>query len=314
MFAFAIQAGHQYGMGHLYRALHLAEYMLAKGHRCIFFLNEDRVSAGILSEKNIPYHVIDYDAAHDWEKSLVQQYQIEIWLNDRLATDLNHVKRIKAQGVHVVTFDDYGQGASLSDVHFAGLPLADAVSLLGQRVFSGIDYLILNPEIKQFRRQRVVCEHVIVSLGGSDTHGVTIDVISYLNEISLNATIILGPNFVHDQELEKIVTEDFTVKRHVDSLAAEFCQHDLAITGGGITALEASAAGLPCIIIANEEWEVKTAQYLEAMGTAIFAGHYQGIDFAKINNTHSVADMSRIGLKHFDVNGIENIYQVLMQL
>ena len=40
-------------------------------------------------------------------------------------------------------------------------------------------------------------------------------------------------------------------------MAEEMSRHDLAVTGGGMTPFEANAAGLPCIVVANETFEIQ---------------------------------------------------------
>jgi spore coat polysaccharide biosynthesis predicted glycosyltransferase SpsG len=72
-------------------------------------------------------------------------------------------------------------------------------------------------------------------MGGSDTYGVTIQVIKLLKKFGKKATILLGPAFSHWPELKKELNSNFTIKRTVPSLIAEFKKYDLAITGGGVT-------------------------------------------------------------------------------
>src|SRR5947208_31595 len=127
---------------------------------------------------------------------------------------------------------------------------------------------------------RTALNSLVVSMGGSDTYGVTVDVARALKQRGTGATVILGPGFAHDEALAAVKHEGLVLKRNVPSLAEEFFHHDLAITAGGLTPCEANAAGLPCIIIATESWEARTGQELEQLGGSRFAGSRGAIDFS----------------------------------
>jgi hypothetical protein len=98
----------------------------------------------------------------------------------------------------------------------------------------------------------------------------------------------------------------------------EFSHHDLAITGGGITAFEANAAGLPCLVIANEWFEVSAAHYLERLGSSIFVGHYSALEETtpgfRVPEPLSIESMSRAGLERLPKDGLENVYRELQML
>ena len=112
----------------------------------------------------------------------------------------------------------------------------------------------------------------------------------------------------------EIVTDDNHVFQNVPSLIKKLSEYDLAITGGGVTCLEAAALGMPCIIVANELMEVDTALYLENLGTAIFAGYHMQIADEKFDVIKlEIEKMSRAGLQSVSLYGAQNIYLKLQE-
>lgn len=314
MFVFCIESSHQRGMGHLYRSMVLASALIKRDGRVRFLLNDHGPSLAVLRDNGFEAHAVDLtDYATGWERKWIGTGKPPlIWINDRLDTDRRHTRNVKTLPAKLVTFDDRGSGAADADLHIAALAAVDDANCLkGQNVLHGIKYLMLNSEIEQFRRRRTVRDSVLVTLGGSDTYGVTPRVVSLLAKHNINSTILLGPSFAHDSELQAVLALAapglFVTARGVPSMAAEMVRHDLAITGGGMTPFEANAAGLPCIVIANELFEIPVGQYLQRLGGCIFAGHHQSLDESKLRCDVPLHEMSTKGMAAIDLNGVSRV-------
>jgi len=206
-----------------------------------------------------------------------------------------------------------GGGASLADFNFSALSFDSSIPLSGKKIFTGEKYLILNPEIESFKHLRSQIKKIIVTLGGSDTYNVTSKVIDILKNIGREATIVVGPSFDRVRLQKLNIPEGFVIKQTVQSLVAEFSNYDIAICGGGITPFEANAAGLPCIIIATELFEIPNAKYLEHLGSSLFAGYRESIDMAIFRqlSTLKITEMSQAGLSQLDTMGAQRVYDAL---
>lgn len=315
MFAICIEASHQRGMGHFFRALNLIAHLDMQREPYVTLINDHAKSRAILEQKNIPFEVVALDDyTTGWETSLIAQYGITVWINDRLDTDVRHAWHVKQAGAKLVTFDDRGSGASLADLHIAGLAFEEAEHLQGAKILRGVNYLILDPEIDRFKRLRTNLEHIVVTMGGSDTYGVTVRVVEILKKIGKKGTIILGPGFEHFDALHATMTPDYAIKADVPSLVEEFQHYDLAISAGGITPFEANASGLPCIIIASEWFEVPTGLFLQHLGCSVFAGHYSAINENAFLPSFDIESMSRAGMDRLTTQGVKNIYRELQLL
>lgn len=331
MLAICIECSHQRGMGHLFRALNLIRFLEKKRAPYVLLVNADRAAAEILEERGITPVIVDLqDTRTDWEGRLIAQRGITVWLNDRLDTGAETAAHVKRAGALLFTVDDMGEGAALADGNFASLIFDPMQRVPGKSVYRGSDYLILNPEIAKYRRPRERMERILVTLGGSDTYGVTLQVIAYLKRWRQQAaagasantafgkiiTILLGPGSAVRREAETAVQgTDFAIAEHVPSLMAFFAEFDFAITGGGVTALEAAASGLPCMVIANERHEIQIGEYLERTGCAVFAGYYREMVPERIADVTDaqIREMSRRGMEAVNLSGAERIYGVVTE-
>lgn len=315
MFALCIESSHARGMGHFYRALNLANALHHSGYDYKFYLNNHDPSQKILIEKNIPYTIVPLeDETTNWEFSLIKHDNITLWINDRLNTNVLHAEKIKKAGIPLVTFDDRGPGATLADLHIAALSFNPQEHLAGKKILRGSNFLILNPQISKFTRVRKKLASILITLGGSDTYGVTIKVVQLLKEMELSATVVVGPAFIHSAILSEVMTEKFILKQNVSSLIEEFYHHDLAITGGGMTPFEANASGLPCVVVANELFEIPVGEALEKLGGSIFAGYHESLPQPLFQADLPLEQMSQSGMNVIGLQGTHNVMTALLEL
>ena len=315
MYAFCIESSHSRGMGHLFRSIHFARYLQRQGERSIFFINQDKSAFKYLDDQKISYVVVSLDdVAGNWEKELIKRHSISTWINDRLDTDAVHAKKIKSEGIKLITFDDRGTGASYADIHVAGLLFDDLDSLQGKRILNGFKYIILNEEIAEYRHQRNDINRIVISMGATDTYGVTFKVIDILRNTPREITVIVGPGFRHSEQLQETIPDHFTLKKSVPSLIEEFAKYDMAITGGGLTLFEACASGLPCIVIANEYFEVPVGRLLESESLCYFAGHHEKINKDVFDQHVNIQEMSLKGMQMLDLDAGRRIYEEIKQL
>ena len=108
--------------------------------------------------------------------------------------------------------------------------------------------------------------------------------------------------------------EGFELRHKVASLPLEFARHDFGITGGGVTAFEAAAAGLPTIVIANEPHEVAYARYLQDLGCAIYGGTADSIQDNAFDLRPDIPAMSRAGMAHLGADGAKTVLDAVLAL
>ncbi|MCG3685615.1 hypothetical protein [Aliarcobacter butzleri] len=316
MFAICLEASHKKGMGHLFRMLNFVKILEKNSHKFIFIINDNDKTKEILEKQKYLYEIVDFDDfSKDWETTIIEKYKIKYWINDRLDTDEKHTKNILKNSIKLITFDDLGSGAEYCDINICGLFFHNE-DIKAKKVLKGVKYLVLNSEIDLYKNKRKIVENILVTLGGSDTYGVTIKLLKLLKKYNIKATIHTGPSFEHKEELEKELTDDFEVINFVPSLIKEFSKYDLAITGGGISSFEANASGLPCLIVANETFEVPNGEYLDSIGSSVFLGFHENIDESKLQDIEKLnfEKMSQNGLLKLNTKALEKIYEEIIQL
>ena len=317
MFVFCIESSHARGMGHLYRSLTLADELSRMGGEVRYLVNDHAPSLDILAKRGYAAETVDLSpSSGDWETDAVRRLEVSVWINDRLDTDTGHVERVKATGTPVTTFDDRGSGAALSDLNVAALVFdpQDVNRLQGARVLNGVDYLLLNPDIARFRQRRTQMHRVLVTLGGADTYGATVRVVRLLRTKPWQVTVVLGPAFVHHEALAEAMPGHFEVKHGVASMAQEMACHDLAVTGGGMTPFEANAAGLPCLVVANEVFEIPVGKALEGMGGCRFVGHHESINASVFDEPLDIAGMSERAMAAVGLEGVQRVATAVLAL
>jgi len=315
MIAFCVESSHARGMGHLFRSCLLAQAFAEAGYPFKFYVGDHVAGTELLKRRGVSFEVVPLDDCdQDWETAAILRDGISVWIYDRHRTDIRSAARVKAMSVPLAMLDDRGSGAAVADLHFAALAFEPNEILAGKRILRGLKYLILDPEIRNYRRIRTSAEKVIVTLGGADTYGVTTKVMSLLATMGRKATIVVGPAFAHDEDLARESTSDFAVKRNVPSLLEEFAMHDVAITGGGMTPFEANACGLPCIVIANEDFEIPVGRALEKLGGALFAGHHSALNQRSLALDLPVQSMSKAALQQIPVDGAARIVKTVLSI
>ncbi len=304
MLGICVEASHQRGMGHLFRVLNLCETLIERSLPFRIFVNPQEASKALLTQRNLPFDQVDLALQqHGWQQEMIHKHGIRLWIDDRLNTDAEHARQVKHCGIPLVTFDDRGSGAALADLNVMALAFDESERLSGQKVLRGPRYLVLNREIGRYRRVREAIGSIVVTLGGSDTYGVTVKVVRMLKGAKRTATVIIGPAFGHEAELHRVLDDGFVLKKGVPSLIEEFSHHDLAITGGGITPFEANASGLPCIVIANEDFEIPVGKGLVRLGGAVFAGYHTEIDERLLGAELPIQHMSEAAMARIDLQG-----------
>jgi len=314
VYILCIESSKTRGMGHLFRSLLYASYLKSKNREFIILINHDENSIAILKSKNLPYEIVDFSDESDWESAMIKKYHATVWLEDKFETPNRMAENIKKnKEVLFCCIDDFSDSAMLADISFAGMLYLTGNTVRGKKIYSGPEYVILNPEINQYRRERTKVENVIVSLGGSDPFGATVEVVEALQHTVYNVAIIIGPNFDYKDELDKVNVKGFPVKQYVPSLIEEFSKFDFAITGGGGTCCEANAMGLPCMIIANAPHEVYTGKHMQQLGGCIYAGLHGDWNRILISELQQldIQKMSSTGIKIFDTDAIKRIFTII---
>jgi spore coat polysaccharide biosynthesis predicted glycosyltransferase SpsG len=317
-----IEASHQRGLGHLFRGLHLAKALRAAGDEILFAVNDDRRSLEILHSEGFDVEVVaSYASGSDWEEGILRKHRPDWWINDRLDTAAAHAEKILGSAVMLATFDDHGHGGLSAAFNVLAMDLKPSERM--PNGLYGTEYIILDPEIEKCRAALPVCgnpSEILVTLGGSDTYGMTPRVLSALGgmQIPPAAGVSVGPNFNHREALNSALAKypgRVRIYDNPSSLVGLIAKAEIIICGGGVTLFEAAALGVPALAIANEPHEIPIVRWFEEKGFCICLGFREnGVESrlsSALPNLLSGSDhleqMSRTGRSLVDGRGLERI-------
>lgn len=200
----------------------------------------------------------------------------------------------------------------------------DTILLLGNH------YVVLRREFLKYqhfkRRVPEQVKNILVTLGGSDLHNVTLKVIQALKLIGdrrIEVKIVVGPvNHNIEKLQEELTNSPFTVHllSDVDNMPELMIWADLAISAGGSTCWELAYMGLPSLLIILAENQVELVKRLGTKQAAVNIGWYNMFSqeqlFAKIdmliNNMSLRRSISENALTLVDGQGISRIIDVMV--
>ena len=71
---------------------------------------------------------------------------------------------------------------------------------------------------------------------------------------------------------------------------------------------------LPCIVIANELFEIPVGMELARLGGSIFAGHYESITSQLFTTKISIEQMSLAGMRNIGLQGTQRVISAALEI
>ena len=200
----------------------------------------------------------------------------------------------------------------------------------GQR-YEGPAYAIVDPAFGRVPRRSssvVRAPHILVSMGGSDPYGLTLQALRALDsmpdsmEEPFHVTIAIGPAFLHEAELRTWLAgarRQYESRRE-DSLLNLMVNSDLALVSFGTTVYELAAAGLPAIALSITEDHAQAAEVFARGGSLMHLGLFSTISAGQIqsavrellNGQELRLGMAQRGQALVDGKGAERVAKLLV--
>ena len=278
-----VDAGHEFGMGHLVRMYALSHALGERGIAA-HFLTASSAAREWLRVRGLKNELLDVDAGSYRDTAAVLEYADKVkarWIvTDGCHLREEYLNSLVGGGVPVISIDDMGRiffpSALVVNGGVAAGTLQYKVSA-GTTLLLGPEYLILRPE---FRRRRVggpsEVKRIIVCFGGADPEDYTgrvLDILTCWPEFprDIEVNVVAGSAYGKLGELRQRA-ESCGARVLSDIAAAAFSklmlQSDLAITSAGMVACEIAATGLASILIVISEDQLPNATALAAAGAA----------------------------------------------
>jgi len=257
---FRIIGDNEVGMGHIYRAVTLAEEL--SDHEVMFVTDTaNKVAAEMLLK-------CDYWLGVYEETELTAQVMAlnpDMVIYDALDTDKNEIQLMKSAGSIVISFEDLGTGAQFTDLTIN--ELYDLPQFEAGHILWGYKYFFLRDEFQMARphrfEERVLT--IMLAFGGTDQHDLSRRIFHkirlFCKEQKIFIHIVTGPGYRGYQSLLAEIEKDSMVSlTHASGVISGIMEKtQLAITSNGRTVYELAHMNIPSIVIAQHKREITHA-------------------------------------------------------
>lgn len=253
--AIYVNGNNKRGLGHIYRALEIADEFYVKPHIYYDSNQTDPKVFGNTSHTLIPVDGI----AELFDKCKKNQYTI--FINDILATSIDYMIGLRCvlPNTKIINFEDAGEGVVKADLVFNALFHNTEFS----HVYAGARYYITGKAFMFYEpieiKDRV--KRVFISFGGADPQNYSdrlLAIISREEYRKYRFVVVLGRAKSNVEALMKYnKLEHIEVLYDVNSMPELMSHCDVGITSRGRTGYELALLGIPSIAMAQNKREEK---------------------------------------------------------
>ena len=266
------EAGPLLGMGHVYRALALAQEL---ARHDVTLVTSAQFPLGAEFFAQYPFRHLQIADEYDLLQEL-RTHPAELVVLDLLDTSAGQISDLREAGAkRIVTFEDQGLGAASADLLVSDLYRNTAIAEAKQ--MSGMSSAILAPSFETLPRRAPSNEKVksiLVLFGGTDPSNLAeksleaLEALGYAEEVVLVRGLGAQPIDITRFQLN---IRSLTNVKNMPELMA---QADLALSSAGRTLTELACIGVPVICMAQNQKELAHTHANEANGVEMLGlGH-----------------------------------------
>lgn len=334
---FRVDASSDIGIGHLMRCLALSEELLRREHSCYFLSkinNYELIS--IIKKNNVHFQKINPNATLQTDVEMLIKFSNENdvdWIiTDHYDINSQYIREIKKHNPKVLSIDDDAQIHYYSDIivnQNIGAEKFDFSSEKYSKLLLGPKYVMLRDELlKKYKRGGTKkVEKILIMLGGADPDNVTLKVLRMLESLNENVQflVVTGPvnRFYNDiLYYSNKCNIDIILLRAKKNMSDVYSQSDIAISAGGSSCYELAYFGIPNIIIAIADNQVRIARELNNQNISVYLGKKNEVKPEQLlNKIKALLDdyllrktMSENGKKLIDGKGKHKIVNVMERI
>ncbi len=310
------------GMGNIFRSIRIARKFQEKYNAELQFILEPTSIIGIkkILDAGFKVDLVEFGNIKQYIK-YIRNYNPDIVINDILNLEEDYMKELKKLNILAVNFEDKELSITRNYPHMVFNSLYEDKNTRVDYYY-GPKYAPMKESFKDLPKKKInkECKNFLIAFGGSDPSGFTIKVSKLLNKIdNINATIFIGPPFGSHQQLYDLLkyldNKKFNIKYDVEYNSEDFKEADIAIASGGNTSFELARAGIPTILLCQNQLEEDRAKILVKNGNLINLGNGNQLDdqvlmktINRLVNDHELRKkMSEQGQKLVDGYGLDRI-------
>ena len=244
------------GLGHVYRALTLADRLI--NHDLYFIVNEQsRLAAELIGRRFYSVTMVP----EGQESQAILAGAPDLVINDVLDTEESFVRSLKDAGVALINFEDIGPGSVLAEYLINAMYKSHPVRT-DDRVLEGVEYSCLRDEFYSIgpKSTRQKIKTVLLLFGGTDPGGLTMKCLRSLDDVEgdWKVTVILGMGYKDPESVRRhcsLASHPTEVISDTSIISRYMAEADIAITSAGRTVFELASLCVPMIVMAQNERE-----------------------------------------------------------
>lgn len=318
-----VEAGSEIGLGHLLRAVALAQD-LRKHYQVHFIINNSCFAASYLRRHDFKFNILKKGLSS-------KQSQPDAIIFDAPNPPVEKFKTLKTDGVKFIALDYFNYSQPLFDVVINIYNHSNTPLPRGIRYFEGLKYVILREELVHTQRldkKKTYIQPVktiFASFGGSDIKNFSYKIINMLEKNVLEKLMVNlllgGLNKKEKMIKEKIkhgTRHNYNIYINIENVRDLMESADLAFSNGGTTLLELLYLGVPTIVFAQNEREYKFAAFIQNKGAC------QAVENLSSKSKKSVLEavedctirerIGSTGMSLIDGKGKERIIKIIRNL
>lgn len=253
--AIYVNGNNKRGIGHIYRALEMADEFYSKPDIYYDINQTDPKVFGVTTHNLIPVNGI----ADLFERCKEKQYSI--FINDILTTSIDYMIGLRSvlPKAKLINFEDDGEGILKADLVFNALYHDDSLPQVkaGEKYYiSAKTFMFYEPiEIKDEVKK------VFISFGGADPQNYSdrlLEIVSKDEYKKYQFVVVLGrAKYNVDKLMEYNKYENIEVLYDVSNMPELMSSCDIGVTSRGRTGYELAILGIPSISMAQNQREEK---------------------------------------------------------
>ena len=272
---FRVIANRKVGLGHVYRALAIANSLKFQK---IIFITDNTDAPNVKKIVKNKYRIIK--CQKDKIIKEIIKLKPNLVINDILSTYYKDTLHIKKQNIRIINFEDIGIGSKYADATIN--EIYDKPLNTYTNTYWGSKYFFLRDEFKKVKpvKFKGKIKNIIITFGGSDQFNLTYKIYEAVKEIcknnSIKIHIVTGPAYRYANTLSKKTIDDHNLEIHNSTgiISKIMTKCDLAICSNGRTVFELAHMNIPSLVIPQHQRE-QTHSFSSIMTGFIVLRMYQ---------------------------------------
>jgi spore coat polysaccharide biosynthesis protein SpsF len=318
--------GGQFGYGHVKRMVALARCLRDRqGVGAVFALNGTEDAADPI--RRAGFQVNRLDQGQGLQEILDANKPDILLLDGRTGPSRAELAKLKREIAVTAVIDDGNERRLAADyAYYPPVPGAEALDWNGSHTLPRLGWewaiLGLNSNIVPQSRDpgRTSRPTVLVAMGGSDPHGLTLRMAKALSVLDsvFRIRFVIGTGMKDAQKVARglvALKKNYETVEGADDLSIEYASADLALCAFGVTAYELAASGIPALYLAlNEDHLASASAFADAgMGLSLgLAGEVSEAEIARnvqwlLNRPNVRREMRNMALSLVDGLGASRV-------